>query len=185
MTLRNVSHAGSSGGANGSMPHNIVGQNSRLMQHAISSMLLSSGLSTGNGLSEEEERRLLAQRGQTLGKANGELRGHHGTEEKEQHNSSTDGTAKKFGSLSSNGTHQLSSHNQPSNDFHVYYAPSLPDPLLPEPGDSSRRSSDTQEGDLDNCVMGKHMCTDSSSGKEEKAMMSSNNDYVNPERRER
>ena len=57
------------------------------------------------------------------------------------------------------------------NDFHDYHAPSLPDPLL-DSGGSSPESDSPHDGDSDNCVVTKHMCTDSSSGDDIKGMSS-------------
>lgn len=143
----------------GNMPSSIDRRNSRLHQ-AISS-LSSSESSTGPGSGEEEERRL-AQRKKGQGKGGGEHRGHHSVEEKQsQQNSASDGTAKKVSSSSSG------SDGPPSNDFHDYHAPSLPDPL-PGSGGSSPSSDSPQDMDSDICVAGKHMCTDSSSGEEDK-----------------
>jgi hypothetical protein len=134
----------------------------RQAQHAISSLSSCSGSSTELGSSSEEERRLsqrqLAERRLAPGKSAVD----------DQHDSSN--AAKNItSSSSSNGTHQqllCNQHRSASNDFHDYNAPSLPDPL-PRSGDSS--SSIADGIDSENCVVGKQMCTDSSSGEDEKS----------------
>eukprot|EP00578_Thalassiosira_sp_NH16_P013090 CAMPEP_0181122326 /NCGR_PEP_ID=MMETSP1071-20121207/25251_1 /TAXON_ID=35127 /ORGANISM="Thalassiosira sp., Strain NH16" /LENGTH=210 /DNA_ID=CAMNT_0023207283 /DNA_START=70 /DNA_END=699 /DNA_ORIENTATION=+ len=141
-------------------------QSSRL-QNAISSLSSSSGSSTGNGSGSEEERRL-AQRRKTQAK------GCNGDQHHDRHaahsNEKKQACATKVSSSSSSNDTKQNLHNQASNDFHDYNAPSLPDPL-PGSGGSSP-SSDSRQGDgmdSDNCVLpGKHMCTDSSSGEDEK-----------------
>jgi len=151
---------GSRANGGGNMPHSIGRRNSRL-QHAVSS-LSSSGSSTGTGSGAEEERR--SQRRKTQG--GGEHRGgHHLGEEKEsQRDSASDDMAKKVSS-SSSGSDDARQHlrdgDPPSNDFHDYHAPSLPDPL-PEPSDSGSRGDSPRDMDSDNCIVGERVCTDSS-----------------------
>ncbi len=122
----------------------------RQAQHAISSLSSCSGSSTEFGSSSEEEWRL-AQRPFAPGKS---------TVDKQQDSSNA---AKNVTSSSSSGdtNQQLS-----SNDFHDYNASSLPDPL-PRSGDSSSSIADCI--DSDNCVAGKQMWTDSSSGEDDKS----------------
>ena len=80
---------------------------------------------------------------------------------------SSDGAKKVSSSSSSNDTCSNNAQALPSsNDFHDYHAPSLPDPLLESGGSSP--GSDSPHVDSDNCVVGKHMCTDSSSGEDDK-----------------
>jgi len=161
-----VSQVGSSSAASsGNMPHSIMRQNGR-MQHAISSLSSSSGSSTGNGSGSDEERRL-AQRKRKMIQGKGDA-----DEQRGQHRSSED---KKKGLDSTAAKNVSASSSNSNNDFHDYHAPSLLDPL-PEPGGGSP-SIDSRQGeqgggfDPDNCVVlgGKHMCTDSSSGEDDKA----------------
>lgn len=126
----------------------------RLAQHTISSLSSCSGSSTEFGSSSEDERRL-AQRRLPPGKR-------------------TDGNLQDSSSAAKNVTPSSSSNDTDqqlvcnplhgSNDFHDYNAPSLPDPL-PQSGGSSSSIADAI--DSDNCVVGKQMCTDSSSGDDE------------------
>lgn len=126
----------------------------RQAQHAISSLSSCSGSSTEFGSSSEEERRL-AQRRLSPGKRTDD-----------NHQDFSTAAKNVTSSSSSNDTDQQLERNQHhgSNDFHDYNAPSLPDPL-PRSGGSS--SSIADGIDSDNCVAGKQMCTDSSSGEDE------------------
>jgi hypothetical protein len=153
----------SNGRSGTTMPHSIVRQNSRL-QHAVSSLSSSSGSSSGNGSGAEEEQRRSAKRSPQK-KQQQQCTNTATTAAKTTESGvSSDGAKKVSSSSSSNDTRQIIQ----SNDFHDYHAPSLPDPLLESGGSSP--GSDSPRGDSDNCVVGgKHMCTDSSSGEEEKA----------------
>lgn len=173
----NVGNNSSGTSASGNNMPTMVRQNSRL-QYQVSSLSSSSGSgsgsgsSAGNGSGSEEERRL-AQRRKT------DSDGLHTTK-----HSSDDNNNNKKNLQSSTKAKQVSSssgssndtqgqrlhvpHHGASNDFHDYHAPSLLDPL-PESGGSSPSSESPDGMDSDNCVVGgKHMCTDSSSGEEEK-----------------
>ncbi len=137
------------------MPGSILRQNNR-MQHAISSLSSSSGSSNGNGSGSEEEKRkqkeMHLNRPSTTSSA--------GQNPNHQH-----GAAKKVSSSSSGGSSSLSNQAQSNNDFHDYHAQPLPDPRL----DGGSTDSDSPTNASDNAVVGKHVCTDSSSsGDDEK-----------------
>ena len=158
LTYRVSSLEGSRTSASVNMP-SMVSQNSRL-QHAVSSLSGSSGSSSNGSGSEEELRRLATKDG---GGKTSEL-----TNDKKKQAS----TKAKQVSSSSSGSEQQQQQHGSNNDFHDYHAPSLLDPL-PESGGTSTQDSDSPDADMDsdNCVvLGKHMCTDSSSssGDEEK-----------------
>jgi hypothetical protein len=142
-------------------------RNSQL-QGQISSLSSNSGSSTGFGSSSDEERRL-AQRRKTQGKSDSdELRDHlHVTySDRNKQGSSTVANVSSLSSSSETRQQLLrDQHHGSSNDYHDYDAPSLLDPL-PDPGMSNSSGSDGI--DSDNCVVGKHMFTDSSSGDDEK-----------------
>lgn len=147
------------------------------LQYHISSLSSNSGSSTGFGSSSDEEWRL-AQCRKTQGKGDsGEHRNHlHATNSE----SNQQGSAANVSSSStSNETRQQllrDQHHGASNDYHDYDAPSLLDPLP----DSGRSISSGNDGiDSDICVVGKHTCTDSSSGDDEKMNNSADTD-VNP-----
>ena len=174
----NVGNNSSGTSASGNNMPTMVRQNSRL-QYQVSSLSSSSGSgsgsgsSAGNGSGSEEERRL-AQRRKT--DSDGLHTTKHSSDDNNNNNtkniqSSTKAKQVSSSSGSSNDTQAQRlhvPHHGASNDFHDYHAPSLLDPL-PESGGSSP-SSDSPDGmDSDNCVVGgKHMCTDSSSGEDEK-----------------
>lgn len=73
-------------------------------------------------------------------------------------------SVKKVSSPSSGESSSLGNQAQSNNDFHDYHAKPLPDPKL---GSSSDSESPTNASD--NAVAGKHVCTDSSSGDDEKS----------------
>lgn len=144
--------AGSSGidGSRTSMP-SIVRQNSRL-QHAISS--LSSSSESGHGSSGEDLRKV-------------ELMSRRSKQQTSSKRSaiaakkvSCSGSSNQLSS-SSNDTRQQGQqqgqHQDQSNDYHDYHAPSLLDPL-PESSDSVAS---------DNCVVAKHMSTTDSSSEDD------------------
>ena len=154
------------------VPH-ALRRESQLQCH-VSSLSSNSGSSTGFGSSSDEEWRL-AQRRKTQGKGDsGDHRDHLHVTNSE---SNQQGSAANVSSSStSNETRQQllrDQHHGASNDYHDYDAPSLLDPLP----DSGRSISSGSDGiDSDNCVVGKHMCTDSSSGDDEKINISADAD---------
>jgi len=165
------------------MPHSIVRQNSRL-QHAVSSLSSSSGSSTGNGSGSEEERQLTNKANKQQNKEHRAGRvdssapidknGKASECRTTQMSAGQTSEAKKVSSSSSSNDTRPNVLALPSsNDYHDYHAPSLPDPLLESGGSSPE--SDSPRGESDNCVVGKHACTDSSSGEEEKTSSSDPN----------
>jgi hypothetical protein len=158
----------------GTVPH-ALRRETQLQCH-ISSLSSNSGSSTGFGSSSDEEWRL-SQRRKTQGKGDsGDHRDHlHSNSESNQQGSAANVSSSSTG----NETRQQllrDQHHGASNDYHDYHAPSLLDPL-PESGRSISSSSDGI--DSDNCVAGKHTCTDSSSGDDEKMNNSADAD-LNP-----
>ncbi len=127
------------------IPRSILRQESR-MQHAMSSLSSSSGYTTSNGSGEDEDKRkqILLQTKAAL---------------------SARETTKKVSSSSTSGASNEQVHPT-NNDYHDYHAQPLPDPKL-DSGGSAGTGSDPGN-DSDNAVVGKHLCTDSSSGDEEK-----------------
>lgn len=135
------------------MPRTV--RQNRQTQHAISSLSSCSGSSTEFGSSSEEERRLAQRRSIPAKSMVDVLKG------------SATAAKNVTSSSSSNETNQpLLQHQNSSNDFHDYNAPSLPDPLPRSVGSSSSIADGI---DSDNCVVGiKQMSSDSSSGEDEK-----------------
>jgi hypothetical protein len=132
------------------MPRNIVHQESRF-QHAISSLSSSSGYSTGNGSSEEEDKKTLLPIYPQMTRL--------------EKNSKTSVARKKVSSSSSGGS-SGQQHVAANDLFHDYHAKPLPDPKLDSSGSTG---SDSFNGnDSDNAVVGKHFCSDSFSGDEGK-----------------
>lgn len=150
------------------MPHSIVRQNSRL-QHAVSSLSSSSGSSTGNGSGGEEERQQVQPQQQKQLLQKGTKTGASGNKSNKKKNSNGGGGQNKVSSSSSNESH---SNQRQSNDYHDYHAPSLPDPMLDSGGSSGGDSPTDSRNGSDLAVNresgNKHVCTDSSSGDEEK-----------------
>eukprot|EP00521_Asterionellopsis_glacialis_P008587 CAMPEP_0195286328 /NCGR_PEP_ID=MMETSP0707-20130614/3833_1 /TAXON_ID=33640 /ORGANISM="Asterionellopsis glacialis, Strain CCMP134" /LENGTH=952 /DNA_ID=CAMNT_0040345957 /DNA_START=100 /DNA_END=2958 /DNA_ORIENTATION=- len=140
------------------MPHSIVRQNSRL-QHAVSSLSSSSGSSNGSGGEEDKQHAKRKQLLQTLPS--------NEKKQKQKEGSGSDGAAPKVstsGSSSSSGEDQK---QKPSNDFHDYHAPALPDPMLDSGGSSP--GCDSPPGSNDAVGGTKHVSSDSSSGDEANA----------------
>jgi hypothetical protein len=132
------------------MPRNIMSNNR--MQHAISSMSSSSGYSTGTGSSgDEDKKKVNSIQTQPVVAAKGNK-----DQEAQQ--------PKKVSSSSSGG----SSEQAGNHLYHDYHAKPLPDPKLDSAGSSGSDSLPSIDNDSDNAVVGKHLCTDSSSGDEEK-----------------
>mmetsp|Transcript_20766 Transcript_20766/g.29314 ORF Transcript_20766/g.29314 Transcript_20766/m.29314 type:complete len:959 (-) Transcript_20766:532-3408(-) len=137
------------------MPHSIVRQNSRL-QHAVSSLSSSSGSSNGSGGEEDKQHAKRKQMLQTLPT--------NDKKQKQKEGSGSDGAAPKVstsGSSSSSGEDQK---QKPSNDFHDYHAPALPDPMLDSGGSSP--GCDSPAGSNEAVGGTKHISSDSSSGDE-------------------
>lgn len=176
---------------NGPMPRNIVRQNSRV-QHAISSMSSSSGSSTGNrSLAETEDRQVSLRRKDSRAQQQQQRMGGKQTDSSSSSTSSSTKTeniceGKPSAESTSTETKQVTPSSGSSNatrsnnnDFHDYHAPSLPDPLLDFgcPGsDSPRGESDDNTGGEGSGGNGRDpMCTDSSSGEDEKMPLASSN----------
>lgn len=134
------------------MPRSIVREDSRL-QHAISSLSSSSGYSTSNGSSGEEDKK--------------KLQSHHQPISSDNKAQDSKNKRKKVSSSSSGGSGGSREQVQESSNnlYHDYHAQPLPDPKL-DSGNSA--GSDSLSNDSDNAVVGKHLCTDSSSGDEDK-----------------
>ncbi len=131
------------------LPNSIVRRNS-LLQHAVSSLSSSSGSS--NDTSDEEKKKKLLQLNRT-------------TSAKIQSQKLSQG--KKVSSSSSGGSSSLGNQVQSNNDFHDYHAKPLPDPRL----DGGSTDSDSPTNASDHAVVGKQLCTDSSSsGEDERAL---------------
>lgn len=166
----------------GTIPH-AVRHNTQLQYH-MSSLSSNSGSSSGFGSSSDEERRL-AQRRKTQGKGSSGQHDHlYVTNSDSNHPQGYSAVANVSASSSSNEEtrQQLlrDQHHGASNEFHDYDAPSLLDPLP----DSGRSISSGSDGiDSDNCVVGRQMCTDSSSGDDEKINDSTDADSNRPKRR--
>lgn len=152
----------------GTMPHNILRENSRL-QHAVSSLSSSSG-SSSNGSGTDEDRQ--SARLQQIQAQQPGLR-IAGANMRKQANAGMGGAgAAQANKVSSSSSSSDSlSKQKPSNDFHDYDAPSLPDPML-DSGVSSQGSDSPSESRK--CPSGanvsgtKHVSADSSSGDEDK-----------------
>lgn len=141
------------------LPHSIVPQSSRY-QHAMSS--LSSSSSSGGSAGEESRRRQAK-------------RPHSATM---QPPAAKPVTAQQAGGpkkvSSSSSSNESGSQEKRSNEFHVYNAPSLPDPKLDSEGSSP---SDEDQGEASNSSGGeggetKQVSTDSSSGEDDKLSVS-------------
>ena len=131
------------------MPGSIVRQNVRF-PHAISSLSSGSDSYNGNGSDEERKKQKLMLLNRQTMKQSGQNQTHT--------------SAKKVSSSSSGASSSLSSQGQ-NNDFHDYHAQPLPDPRL----DGGSTDSDSHTNASDNAVVGKNLCTDSSSsGEDEK-----------------
>ena len=159
------------------MPCTIQGQTagSRL-QPAVSSLSSSSRASSGNGSSSEEDRRQKQEvlvsttrkpissgevtEGENMGKNQPTICESNA----KQVSSSSDGSS--GGNNNNNNRPQIS-----NNDYHDYHAQPLPDPKLYSGGSSagSTNGSDSPANGSDIAVAGKHVCTDSSSGDEERS----------------
>lgn len=130
------------------MPRDIVHQDSRF-QHAISSLSSSSGYSTGNGSSEEEDKKTLMPLYPNMTRLDASCK---------------NSVARKKVSSSSSGGSSGQQHLAANEMFHDYHAKPLPDPKL----DSNGSTGSDYGNDSDNAVVGKHFCSDSSSGDEGK-----------------
>jgi len=159
------------------LPCTIQGQTagSRL-QPAVSSLSSSSRASSGNGSSSEEDRRQKQEvlvsttrkpssggevtEGENMGKNQPTICESNA----KQVSSSSDGSS--GGNNNNNNRQQIS-----NNDYHDYHAQPLPDPKLDSGGSSagSTNGSDSPANGSDIAVAGKHVCTDSSSGDEERS----------------
>jgi len=137
------------------LPHSIVPQNTRY-QHAMSS--LSSSSSSGGSAGEEFRKRQAK-------------RSHSATMQppavKPAGTGQTGGAKKVSSSSSSN---ESANQGKRSNEFHVYNAPSLPDPKLDSEGSSP---GEEYQGESSNSSGGeggetKQVSTDSSSGEDDK-----------------
>eukprot|EP00557_Chaetoceros_sp_GSL56_P008259 CAMPEP_0176499374 /NCGR_PEP_ID=MMETSP0200_2-20121128/12891_1 /TAXON_ID=947934 /ORGANISM="Chaetoceros sp., Strain GSL56" /LENGTH=919 /DNA_ID=CAMNT_0017897785 /DNA_START=130 /DNA_END=2889 /DNA_ORIENTATION=- len=126
------------------MPRDIVHQDSRF-QHAISSLSSSSGYSTGNGSSEEEDKKSVLPLYPQMARLD--------------KTGKTSVTRKKVSSSSSGGSSEQQPNVGASDMFHDYHAKPLPDPKLDSSGSTG---SDSLNGnDSDNAVVGKLYCSDS------------------------
>lgn len=126
-----------------------IGRENTRLQHAISSLSSSSGSS--NSSSDEEKRK------QKLSLLKTTVSQPSDQNQTKKVSSSSSGSGG-----SSSLSNQLQSNN---NYYHDYHAKPLPDPRL----DGGSTDSDTPTNSSDNAVVGKHLCTDSSSsGDDEK-----------------
>lgn len=129
------------------MPRDIVEQDSRF-QHAISSLSSSSGYSTGNGSSEEEDKKSLLPLYPNMTRLDKTC--------------NTSMTRKKVSSSSSGGSSEQHPNVNANDMFHDYHAKPLPDPKLDSTGSTGSYSLNGH--DSDNAVVGKLYCSDSLSG---------------------
>lgn len=142
-----IMNRGSASMGSESFPNSIVQRNSRY-QHAISSLSSSSGSSSGSG-GQECRRRL--------------KRPHSQMTSQLPSGTTQDNKSENPQNVSSSGSSNNSSHQQKSfTDFHVYNAPSLPDPKLAD--DYQGESGNSSGGEADGM---KHVSTDSSSSGDE------------------
>ena len=139
-------------------PTTVMGQNGN-MQHAVSSLSSSSGSSNGNGSGCEEDlnqHRNLDSSTRAIGKAcNKSMKQKLG-------GPPAASGANKVSSGSSGSEYRNENNNNTSNEYHIYNAPSLPDPMYS--GESCAGSDSTNE--LQG-VMVNSVCTDSSSTDED------------------
>jgi len=168
------------------MPCSIQGQNgSGRLQPAVSSLSSSSRASSGNGSSSEEDRRqkqevVVSTTRQQAGDDTDVMDGGNMGKKQvatrnssaKQVSSSSDGS----GSSASNNNNNNSRPQTSNNDYHDYHAQPLPDPKLDSGGSSagSTNGSDSPTNGSDIAVTGKHVCTDSSSGDEERSSHTQN-----------
>jgi len=134
-------------------PSTVMGQNNNAQQ-AMSSLSSSSGSSNGNGSGSEED----LNQHRNMGSSE---RAYTNACKKIMKGSGTPG-AKKVSAGSSGSEYQNDMNNNTSNEYHVYNAPSLPDPKLS--GESGAGSDSTNE--LQG-VISNNTCTDSSSADED------------------
>jgi hypothetical protein len=146
------------------MPYSI-GDDSQ-QQTGVSSLSSSSGSSNGSGEEEERQKASLATQMQKKHKV-------------ESTNSNDE--RKKVSSSSGSSQEERSTQMQGSNDFHVYNAPELPDPMLGDSEGSSPSDSPEESNAGQTQRINKHACTDSSSGEEDK--LSSQKVEVPPSKR--
>lgn len=149
-----VMSRGSSGMSGESFPHSIV-QRSNRYQHAISSLSSSSG-SSSSSAGQECRRRLKRPHSQMTSQLPSDI----------CDDSKPENPKKVSSSASSNDS---SDQQKSCNDFHVYNAPSLPDPKLDS---ESSNTADDSQGESGNSSGGeadgmKQVTTDSSSSGEE------------------
>jgi hypothetical protein len=133
------------------MPYSI-GEDSQ-QQTGVSSLSSSSGSSNGSGEEEERQKASIATQLQKKHKV-------------ECTNSNDE--KKKVSSSSGSSHEERSTQLQGSNDFHVYNAPELPDPMLGDSEGSSPSDSPEELNVGQSQRINQHTCTDSSSGEEEK-----------------
>jgi len=139
------------------MPRSIVRQDR--LQHAISSLSSSSGYSTSIGSAEEvEDKRKMG----IVTHAHAHAHAHATKPAGAEKDQGGPSKRKKVSSSISGGSEEGQTIN---TEYHDYHAQPLPDPKLHSGGSAGSVSS---SNDSDNAVVGKHLCTDSSSGDEEK-----------------